>query len=107
MSLSRNGTPAKGPDSVSSQRLRAISNIGPQTALIRGFSAVLRAIAASSSSRGRTSRRATSSARPVASCCWYCSGVTGTSAEDEIDGAAHAQRGPEEIELQRLIHVQQ
>jgi hypothetical protein len=28
-------------------------------------------------------------------------------AEHEVDGAHHADRGPEEVELQRLVHVQQ
>ena len=67
-SLSRNGTPGKGPSSgASAASRRARSNCRWITALSAGFSRSVRAIAASTSSIGFTSPRRTSSPSAVAS----------------------------------------
>ena len=67
-SLTRNGTPRKGPaGSPAAMPARAASSRRVTTAFSVGCSASLRAIAASSSSVASTSPRRTSSARPSAS----------------------------------------
>src|SRR5215472_7123212 len=69
MSLRRNGTPRNGPLGKSGETaaFRASSNSGVITALSVGLSRSMRAIAASTNSRGVSSRRRTSSACAVAS----------------------------------------
>ena len=67
-SLRRNGTPANGPwPTGRAAASRARSNIGVTTALRDGLSRSIRAMAASTSSIGRTSQRRTRSACAVAS----------------------------------------
>jgi len=67
-SFSKNGTPEKGPSAgATAASARARSNIGVTTALSLGFRLSMRAIAASTSSRGLTDFSRTSAACAVAS----------------------------------------
>ena len=67
-SLSRNGTPHRGPSgSPAAIARRAYSSIGITTAFRRGFCFSSRSTAASSSAVGVASPLRTSSARPIAS----------------------------------------
>lgn len=69
MSFKRNGTPRNGPvgSSRETAAARASSKSGVITALMAGFTRSIRAMAASTSSSGVSSRRRTSSACAVAS----------------------------------------